>query len=168
MSPILLLWLLAAVSVAAAAVSALRHKGYSAKLAALAATWGMRFTAEDRFQLAPRVAIGFPTAGAADVLLRDLIYQQEDAGFRYLFTVEYTLGVLRTKRRRTGAGMVVETGVAGEAFSAVTLAPADLPLGEQYTWLWRTYCARSEVKSETEGVNGQLDAVGPPAASSAS
>src|SRR4051812_21921360 len=118
MSPILLLLVLAAVTVAAVVVSTLRHKGRSAKLAALAPTWGMRFTAEDRFQLAPRVASGFPIAGAADVLVRDLIYQQEDAGFRYLFTVEYTLGVLRTKRRRTGAGMVVETGVAGEAFSA--------------------------------------------------
>ncbi len=168
MSPILLLLVLAAVTVAAVAVSALRQKGRSAKLAALAANWGMRFTAEDRFQLAPRVASGFPTAGAADVLVRDLIYRQEDAGFRYLFTVEYTLGVLRTKRRRKGAGMVVETGVAGEAFSVVTLAPAELPLAEQYAWLWRTYCGGSEVKGEMEQVKPQLDAVGQRADSSAS
>lgn len=121
----------------------------------------MRFTAEDRFQLAPRVASGFPIPGAADVLVCDLIYRQEDAGFRYLFTVEYTLGVLRTKRRRTGAGMVVETGVGGEAFSAVTLAPADLLLQEQYVWLWRTYFGGTEVKGEIEQANPQLDAVGP-------
>jgi len=163
MSPIVLLLLLAAVTVAAVTVSTLRQKGRSAKLAALAATWGMRFTAEDRFQLAPRVAIGFPTAGAADVLVRDLIYQQEDAGFRYLFTVEYTLGVLRTKRRRKGAGMVVETGVAGEAFSAVTLAPGDLTLHEQYAWLWRTYCVSSEFKGDIGQEKPQLDAVGPSA-----
>ena len=136
MSPVILLLALSAITIAAGVASALRCKARSAKLEALAASWGMRFTAQDRFCLAPRVASGFPTPGAADVLVRDLIYRQEDQGLRYLFTVEYTLGILRTKRRRTGAGMVVETGNADE-FSPVTLAPTHLPLREQYEWLWR-------------------------------
>jgi hypothetical protein len=137
MSPVVLLLGVTGASIAAGIVSALRCKARSAKLAALAASWGMRFTMEDRFRLAPRVASGFPIAGVADVLVRDLIYRQEDVGFRYLFTVEYTVGILRTKRRRIGAGMVLEIG-AVEAFSVVTLAPGERTLFEQYRWLWET------------------------------
>jgi hypothetical protein len=136
MSPTVLLLGLTALTIAAGVASALRCKARSARLAALASSWGMRFTMEDRFRLAPRVAGGFPIAGVADVLVRDLIYRQEEQGFRYLFTVEYTLGILRTKRRRIGAGMVVETGKA-EEFSPVSLAPQQLPLREQYEWLWK-------------------------------
>jgi hypothetical protein len=137
MPPILLMLVVCAVTAAAAAGSALRRKARSARLAALATTWNMRFTSQDRFQLTARVAARLPMPGAADVVVRDLIYRQEGAGFRYLFTVEYTTGVLRTKRRRIGAGMVVETGQGGEVFSDVTLAPTNLDLREQYEWLWK-------------------------------
>src|SRR4051812_14134626 len=106
MPPLLLLLVVSAVTVAASAASALRRKARSGKIAALAAAWSMRFTAEDRFELTPRIAAQFPMPGAADVVIRDVIYRQEPAGFRYLFTVEYTTGVLRTKRRRIGAAMV--------------------------------------------------------------
>lgn len=156
MSPIVLLLSVTAVTIAAGAASAFRCRARSAKLAALANTWGIRFTLEDRLGLAPRVASGFPIAGVADVLVRDLMYRQEEQGFRYLFTVEYTLGILRTKRRRTGAGMVVEGG-AGEAFSAVTLAPGQLPLLEQYQWLWKQCPAsppRGVSATQTAGLEG--------------
>src|SRR6266536_6334987 len=101
MPPLLLLLLLIAVTAAAFLISTLLRKACSARLAALASTWQMRFTPLDRFQLTPRIADHFPTPGAADVVLRNLIYGQEAAGsFRYFFTIEYTLGVVRTKRRR--------------------------------------------------------------------
>ena len=141
MPPILLLLAVTAVTAAAAAASALARKARSARLAELASTWAMRFTADDRFQLTPRVATRFPTPGVADVVLRDLIYRQESAGFRYLFTVEYTTGVLRTKRRRVSVAMVVETGhpAAADSFSIVTLAPPELTLPEQYDWMRKEY-----------------------------
>jgi hypothetical protein len=99
----------------------------------------MRFTPDDPFQLTPKVSAQLPMPGAADVAVRDLLYCQEPSGaLRYLFTVEYTIGVLRTKRRRVSVGMLVEEGVRTvpiEPFSGVTLAPEDLPLEEQYQWL---------------------------------
>jgi hypothetical protein len=120
----------AAAAVAAAAV----RKSRSARVAALASAWQMSYTAADRFQITPKVAAQFPTPGVADVVLRDLIYGQDPATgrLRYLFTVEYTTGVLRTKRRRVGVASLVE----GPA-SPVTLAPGELPLPDQYEHLRR-------------------------------
>jgi hypothetical protein len=138
MPPLLLLLLLIAVTAAAFLISALLRKASSARLSALASTWQMRFTPEDRFQLTPRIAAHFPTPGAADVVLRNLIYGQEAAGsYRYFFTIEYTLGVVRTKRRRVAVGMLLETarGPNASPFSGVTLAPPELPLAQQYEWL---------------------------------
>jgi hypothetical protein len=104
----------------------------------------MRFTAEDPFQLTPRIAAHFPIPGAADVVVRDLVYGQEDAAgrFRYFFTIEYTLGVLRTKRRKIAVGMLVEAGrPETNPFSGVTLAPGELSLQDQYQWLKREQAA---------------------------
>jgi hypothetical protein len=151
MPPILLLGVLLAVTCAALTIDALMRRSRSTRLAALASDWQMRFTSDDRFQLAPKIAGRFPTPGAADVVVRDVMYTQETSGcFRYLFTVEYTTGVLRTKRRRTGVGMVVEgpacAALAGALsamtthdYSPVALAPPELPLAEQYTTLHRAY-----------------------------
>src|SRR5690349_6540985 len=89
---------------AAAVGAAALRKSRSARVAALASDWRMSYTAADRFQLTPKVAAQFPIPGVADVVLRDLIYGQDPATgrLRYVFTIEYTTGVLRTKRRRVG------------------------------------------------------------------
>ncbi|HEY7117053.1 MAG TPA: hypothetical protein VH475_10725 [Tepidisphaeraceae bacterium] len=144
MSPILLLCMLLAASAAALAIDALLRRSRAARVSALAADWRMRYTADDRFQLAPKVTGRLPTPGAADVVVRDVLYAQEASGcFRYLFTVEYTTGVLRTKRRRTGVGMVLEGPACAaapmDAYSSVTMAPAELALAEQYGWLRQSY-----------------------------
>jgi hypothetical protein len=151
--PILLLLVVIVATAAAVVADAARRKARSARLAALAGEWHMGFTSDDRFQLTPRVAAAFPTPGAADIVLRDLVYGREPAGcFRYFFTVEFTTGVLRTKHRRVRAAMLVETGrdpaaagarSAGDSpvYSPITLAPADLPLAEQYQSLHRAHCA---------------------------
>src|SRR4051812_49690103 len=84
----------------------------------------------------------FPTPGAADVVVRDVVYGEEAGGIlRYLFTIEYTVGVVRTKRRRAAVGMVVETSGSSVARSDsdLALAPAELPTVEQYEWLWRRH-----------------------------
>jgi len=137
MPPLLLLFVLCAVTVVAAGASAWRRKARSGRLAGLAAGWRMSFTAQDRFDLAARIGPRFPIPGAADIVVRDLIYKPEGSGFRYLFTVEYTVGVTRTKRRKAGAGMVVERCQTPKDFSEVTLAPAEIGLAEQYEWLWK-------------------------------
>jgi hypothetical protein len=136
-SPLLFLALLLVVTAAAATTAAVSRRARSARFARLAAEWQMRFTADDRFQLTPRVAALLPAPGAADVLVRDLVYGQEVGGhLRYFFTVEYTLGVLRTKRRRVSVGTLSETVPDHKTDPAgVTLAPPDLPLQAQYEWL---------------------------------
>jgi hypothetical protein len=138
--PILVLLLLLALTAAAFFTDAFLRKRRAARLAAIAAQWQMRFTAQDPFQLTPRIAAHFPIPGAADVVVRDLVYGQEDTAgrFRYFFTIEYTLGVLRTKRRRVAVGMLLEAGrPETNPFSGVTLAPTDLSLDDQYQWLRR-------------------------------
>jgi hypothetical protein len=137
--PILLLVVLAAATAAAATVASVRRRARSAALARLAGEWSMRFAPDDRFVLAPRVAAALPTPGAADVFVKDLIYAQEPSGaYRYYFTVEYTVGVLRTKRRRVAAGTIVESSRTSSdtgAYSPVALGPVELELLEQYHWL---------------------------------
>jgi hypothetical protein len=152
--PILVLILLFAITGVAALADAYVRRARAARLAGVAKAWQMSFTAEDRFQLTPRIAAHFPLPGAADVVVRDLVYGQEEAGrFRYYFTIEYTLGVLRTKRRRVAVGMLVETGrPETNPFAGVTLAPAELSIAEQYEWLRREQgpaTARSNAQEES-------------------
>jgi hypothetical protein len=131
-----------ALTAAAAAVSHLFHRRRSAAVAALASRWQMRYLPDDRFHLAPRIAQSLPTPGAADVLVKDLIYGDEPgpnppANLRYVFTIEYTLGVIRGKRRHVAVGTLTESraGAIGEGYSPVTLAPSNLPLLKQYEHL---------------------------------
>jgi hypothetical protein len=150
--PILLLCFLMAVTAAASIADALSRHNRARRLSALAATWRLRFTPHDRFELTPRVAAAFPTPGAADVVVRDLVYGQEAGGVvRYLFTIEYTVGVLRTKRRRSAVGMVVDGGESScaPAVTPLVLAPADVPAVGQYEWLWERHGATSVVGNVT-------------------
>ena len=139
--PILLLCFLMGVTAAASIADALARHGRARRLSALATAWRLRFTPEDRFRLTPRVSAQFPTPGAADVVVRDLVYGQEAGGtFRYLFTIEYTVGVVRTKRRRSAVGMVVDSATpGGTGTQHLALAPSDLPTIRQYEWLWERH-----------------------------
>jgi hypothetical protein len=135
MPPILLLLLLVALTAVSYYASIGLRQARSKRLAALAASWEMNFTPIDRFQITRTIAARFPTPGAADIVVRDLVYGPDAtaASLRYFFTVEYTLGVLRTKRRWISAGTLVEqTADATDRFSPVALAPTNLPLLEQY------------------------------------
>jgi hypothetical protein len=138
-----------AVTAAASIADALSRHNRARRLSALATAWRLRFTPEDRFELTPRVAAEFPTPGAADVVVRDVVYGQEAGGVvRYLFTIEYTVGVLRTKRRRSAVGMVVDAAGKDRAAAkpALELAPADVPtVVRQYEWLWARHGAKADV-----------------------
>jgi hypothetical protein len=80
------------------------------------------------------VAGRFPVPGAADVHVSDLIYGGDKHVYRYVFVAEFTIGVVRTKRRRVRVGAYTEPRERGEAADAgpVILAPDNLPLLEQY------------------------------------
>src|SRR5438067_9373386 len=76
----------------------LRHRTASA-LRRLAVERRVHYSATDRFQITPRVVVGFPIPGASDLRVLDLLYHAEGDRYHYVFTIEYTLGVVRTKRR---------------------------------------------------------------------
>jgi hypothetical protein len=153
LSPLAFLLCLVALTALAAGLSQGARRKNSRALAALARQWQMRFLPDDRFHLAPRVAHGLPVPGAADVVVKDLIYGQDDeSALRYFFTVEYTTGVLRGKRRHVAAATLTEAPAAavGEGYSPVTLAPAHRSLVAQYEHLKQTAAAPAPVPVPAE------------------
>jgi hypothetical protein len=77
-------------------------------LRALAVSWGMNFNPGDQLRLAARVAQYLPICGAASVSVGNVIYGIDGEFYRYIFTAEYTLGVLRTKKRHLRAASFAE------------------------------------------------------------
>mgnify|MGYP000862497443 CR=1 FL=1 len=113
MAPLELLIVVVAITIAAHAWQYLMRYPQWSMLRKLARRWGMNFVSFDRFRLADRVREVFPVPGAADLRVVDVMYGLEEDRHRYLFTVHYTVGVLRGKRRqRRVVGMVEprETG----------------------------------------------------------
>ncbi|HSI32311.1 MAG TPA: hypothetical protein VK986_01870 [Tepidisphaeraceae bacterium] len=140
-SPLVFLLLVCAVSLGAAVVAGGTRARRAARLQRLARGWQMRFSAGDRFHLSAHVARLLPVPGAADVVVRDVAYAQDAGAYRYLFTVEYTVGVLRGKHREVAAATVTEARdcATGQPYSAVTLADAAAPLEDQYVALHDRY-----------------------------
>jgi hypothetical protein len=104
------------------------------KLSALASQWRMNFNAGDQLRLASRVAQRFPIPGAANVSVRDVVYGIDGEFYRYVFTAEYTLGILQTKRRHVRVACFAEPRHRDTPRppETVLLAAARLPLLEQY------------------------------------
>ena len=114
-------------------------------LQALARQWGMHYAPDDRFRIADAVAQRFPVPGASDVRVRDLIYgNQQNAdgtgeGRRYLFTAEFTIGVIHTKKRRRRVLTFKEPKDRRrkDELPAMEMAPAELSRVAQYQHLVR-------------------------------
>jgi hypothetical protein len=151
MAPIELLILAVAVTFAAGGWYYLIRYQQRQTLTKLAREMGMNFVGFDRFHLAQRVRELFPVPGAADVRVIDVIYGLSDDCYRYLFTVQYTEGVLRTKHRRQRVAAVMEPRSAGVARPAELLvaAPGDDHFA-QYRTLATTLGCRQE-RSATDG-----------------
>jgi hypothetical protein len=109
------------------------HRG----LRKLAVEQQMHFSPHDQLRLAPRVAGGLDVPGAAAVGIVDLLYASKDGQYRYIFTVEYTTGVVQSKRRVRRAAAFSEPRERSTTVPpcAIRMAPPDLPLLEQYRWL---------------------------------
>jgi hypothetical protein len=97
-----------------------------------AAQWQMRYCPGDQFRLADRLAACFPIVGAADIRILDLMYGGDDAAYRYIFTVEYTLGLIRAKQRQSRVIQLIEPRLAGQVDIHIDLAPYDRSLLQQY------------------------------------
>src|SRR5215211_7291470 len=122
----------------------MRH-AFKKELRALASQWGMQYAQADLFNLAARVAAEFPIIGVADLVVRDMIYATQGDRHRYVFTAEYTLGVIERHRREARAVTFCDPRDAGgHCATPIILAPEELPLIEQYKQLSRTWQPHGE------------------------
>jgi hypothetical protein len=135
MDPALFLILAIALTAAAVVAHAVLWRVRRARLRHLATECGMHYSPGDRFHLAQRVAPRIPCPGAADVRVIDLIYGLKGERFRYVFTAEYTEGVVGTKHRRRRVISMTEPKdrtVREDVLPDLGLASDELPLIEQY------------------------------------
>ena len=134
MSPAEFLSLTILLTAMAGALNLLLRRVRLGRLRQLAEKWQMTYSPRDQFRLTPRVARDFPVPGAAKIHVADLIYGIEADNYRYVFTVEYTAGVVGGKRRVLRAGSFTEPRDKGTEApqSPIMLAPAHLALLEQY------------------------------------
>ncbi len=103
------------------------------RLHALATELKMAYSPYDRFGLADRVADRFPIPGAASLRISDLLYASNADGYRYIFSAEYTLGVIRSKSRvRRVAAFSEPKNKSEAAWTPIRLAPENLSMEEQY------------------------------------
>jgi hypothetical protein len=145
MSPFEKLALTCGFIAAAFAVELIARRRWRRALRRLAAEWKMNFGAVDTLKLTERVARHFPVPGAARLHVTNVIYgadKSDPERYRYVFTAEFTLGVVRTKRRLVRVGSFAEpkardraAGRAHHATAPVVLAPGNLSLLAQYRHL---------------------------------
>jgi hypothetical protein len=134
MSPAHLFIIVLVVTAMAAGCEFIRRKLYRKRLQGLAGEWRMNYSPIDQFRLTPRVAQNFPVPGAANIRVIDLIYGSNEDEYRYVFTAEYTAGIVSGKHRVSRAGTFAEARdrAGSGAEPRVVLAPKNLPLLEQY------------------------------------
>src|SRR6185295_16506316 len=98
MTPFEFLWIMIAVTSTALAADRLIRRRRRRALAELAREWRMHYSLRDVFHLSDRVAHRFPVPGAAALRVTALIYGIEGEFHRYIFSTEFTLGVVRSKK----------------------------------------------------------------------
>jgi hypothetical protein len=104
------------------------------ELRELARRWQMHYSERDQLRLAARVAEQFPIPGVANLRISDIIYGRQNDVYRYIFTAQYTTGIVRTKHRPIRVASFVEPrdSLQPRCVVSIELAPADRPLMEQY------------------------------------
>jgi hypothetical protein len=137
MPPVILLALLVAATAAAVSVERVHRRRSAIAFRRLAVAHGMHYSPGDPLRVAPRVAGALPVPGAAAVRVIDMLYRTDDAGHHYVFTAEYTVGVVNVKRRLRRAAAFDEPRGSTAAPAVVRLAAAELPIVEQYEALLR-------------------------------
>ena len=137
MTPLQFLILMIAMTVLAASWQFVYRRRQVLALRALAEELQMHYSIDDRFRLAPRIASRLAVPGAAAVTVSDLFFAVENENYRYIFRVEYTLGVLRSKVSVQRVATFSESRDRSSRVSDINLQYArhELPLIEQYRQL---------------------------------
>jgi hypothetical protein len=104
---------------------------------AIAIEHGMHFSPGDPLRITARVGGQLPIPGAAAVRVIDLMYRTDAAAHHYVFTAEYTLGTLDTRRRLRRVAAWNEPKAAGDrrTDAPVVIAANGVPLVDQYRQL---------------------------------
>ena len=123
---------------AATAANLIHRRRRQRTMAELARDWRMHYSARDLFRLAEQVAPRLPAVGAADPFVADVIYGLEGEFHRYIFSVEYTLGLVHARQRVVRAASFREPKGRTEPFGTSPLELGDVatPLLEQYRTLY--------------------------------
>lgn len=132
MSPLGLLGLAIGLALVAAIGQRVSHRHRRKTLRALAAGWNMNYAQNDSLGLTPRIAGNFPIPGAADLVINDLIYSTDRMTYRYIFTAQFTVGVVHRKRRLSRVATFTEPREGNDSDIDLSLAPEELDLVEQY------------------------------------
>jgi hypothetical protein len=134
MPPLYLLLCVIALTFAGVGMDSYRRGQTHSALRALAKERRMHFSRHDQLRLTARVAAHLPIPGAAFVRVIDLIYGTDGDQHRYIFTAEYTAGVVKSKKRIRRAATFTEPRERSDLVQMcdIQLAPLDLPLIEQY------------------------------------
>lgn len=136
MTPGLLLLACLALTALAGALDVMTHRRRARVLRALAQQWRMNYHPADQLRLTPKVLPHLPIPGAANVRVMDLIYGSERDRYRYVFSVEFTLGVSGSKRRVVRVASLSEPRERnGAGPVSVALAPDEGSLVDQYRYL---------------------------------
>jgi hypothetical protein len=133
-TPATTLIFLTGASVAATVIDSYSRRQRRVELRALARRWQMHYSERDQLRLAPRVAEQFPIAGIANLQISDIIYGRQNDLYRYVFTAQFTTGIIRTKGRPIRVASFVEPRDTRHprCVGPIELAPADKPILEQY------------------------------------
>ena len=108
MSPGNLLTIVLLITAGAAVGEFLLRKMYRKRLQRLADKWGMNYSPVDQFRLTPRHA-EFPGCRGGQHLRGGSDLRERFDRYRYVFTAEYTAGVVSGKHRVVRAGTFSES-----------------------------------------------------------
>jgi len=133
-TPLQFLALTLAFTAGARIIYVIRRNRRREALQDLARQWRMHYSAHDRFDISDRLAERFPLPGAAEIRAVDVIYGTEGEHYRFIFTAEYTQGVVRGKHRlRRVVSFREPKGRSSSAnWTKLILAPEELEPLAQY------------------------------------
>ena len=107
-APSLLITLVAITLIAATVESSRRRKARRA-LRALSAEWRMTYASHDRLRISKKIHNRLPVPGAAAICVCDVVYGAHAGELRCVFTVEFTVGVIRANTRVRRVGSLIES-----------------------------------------------------------
>jgi hypothetical protein len=136
MPPIDLLGILLLITIGGVAAERWSRRRAQAVYRQLAVEHRMHYSSGDPLRLTARVAARLPMPGAAGVRVIDLMYRTDEQNHYYVFTAEYTVGVVGPKHRVRRAAAFTESKTGAGIQNPIHMGPEELTWVEQYRALF--------------------------------